>query len=282
MIRATASFDGPAFALNATVSGLAVYLDNWAVIDLAEGDTSRRRRFIEAICTGGDLLFSVANAAELAEQQGASVNTIKTFLDELGPHWYPVELNAVEVVQRELDGKSQAASCLSQGFMRDYFNILIKDCSPSNGKLINLSDNFFHLGAVLDWVGPERDSVRELKRKLDESLKNLICKVRPNFDRNPLALKFNPSKSAVFTSFNLVRILMAESGQLKPGDGLDFSHAVMGSAFASVAALDKPWKRRIQSLPKPNGLAYIYSAPDLNKMVADIELWVKLQHGPTA
>lgn len=283
MIRATSSTDGPAFTLNTTVSGLAVYLDNWAVIDLAEGDPSRRRRFIEAVCTGGDLLFSVANAAELAGQQGASVNIVKTFLDELGSHWFPVELNTVEVVQREQEGKGPAESCLSQDFMRDYFKVLMRDCSPSNGKLIDLSDNFFRLGAVLDWVGPQRDSIREQAGKLDETLKNLICKVRPKFNRNPLpALPFNPSKRAGFTSFNLVRTLIVESGQLKPGDGLDFSHAVIGSAFASVAALDKHWKRRIEGLPKPNGLAHIYSAPELDKMVTDIESWVKQHHGPTA
>jgi hypothetical protein len=41
-----------------------VYLDNWAIYDLAEGDASRRKRSIEAIGCGVELLFSVANAAE--------------------------------------------------------------------------------------------------------------------------------------------------------------------------------------------------------------------------
>jgi hypothetical protein len=53
----------------------------------------------------------------------------------------------------------------------------------------------------------------------------------------------------------------------------------MGSAFASVAALDKHWKRRVEGLPKPNGLARIYSKPDLDTMVADIESWVTSSAG---
>lgn len=49
----------------------------------------------------------------------------------------------------------------------------------------------------------------------------------------------------------------------------------MGSAFASVATLDKHWKRRIERLPKPNQLAHIYYEPELDTMVSDIEVGVK-------
>jgi hypothetical protein len=43
------------------------------------------------------------------------------------------------------------------------------------------------------------------------------------------------------------------------------------SAFSSFAALDKHWKRRVEALPKPNGLARIYYQSELDKMVTDIE-----------
>jgi hypothetical protein len=42
---------------------------------------------------------------------------------------------------------------------------------------------------------------------------------------------------------------------LKRGDGIDLCHAVIGSSFGSVVTLDKHWKRRVEELPKPNGLA---------------------------
>src|SRR5437016_3665737 len=121
MIRATSSIDGPPLAINATVSGLAVYLDNWGVIDLAKGDPSRRRQFVSAVCAGGDLLFSSANAAELAGPRGKSFDAVKGFLDQLGPHWVPVELNPFKVIERGWNDVSRAESCLAPEFMDAYF-----------------------------------------------------------------------------------------------------------------------------------------------------------------
>jgi hypothetical protein len=280
MISATSSFDGPAFTVNVTVNGLAVYLDNWAVIDLAEGDPSRRKRFVEAVRTGGDLLFSVANAAQLAGSQGESADAVRAFLDDLGPHWFPVELNIIEVINREQKGKSLAESCASEEFMKDYLRYRMRDYLPTSGKIINLSDDFFRLGAVLDWVGPQRESIHKSSVEFDAVLKEKMCKNRPEYKRNSLWLAqkfrvFNPSQRATFTFGNLVRTLIIESNELKAGDGFDLCHAIMGSAFASIAALDKNWKRRVDGIPKPNGLAHIYSPLQLDTMVADIELCVK-------
>jgi hypothetical protein len=56
-----------------------------------------------------------------------------------------------------------------------------------------------------------------------------------------------------------------------PGDGADFCHAIMGPAFANFATLDRHWKRRILALPKPNGLARIYYARELDQLTEDIE-----------
>ena len=58
---------------------------------------------------------------------------------------------------------------------------------------------------------------------------------------------------------------------MMPNDGIDFGQAVIASAYASVAALDKHWKRRVEALPKPNGLAKVYCSPHLDQMVRDIK-----------
>lgn len=92
MIRATASVDGLPFTFNATVGGLAIYLDNWALIDLAEGNPSRRKRFVATLQSGADVLFSLTNVVELSGPQGESIDIVRNFLDEIGPHWFPVEL----------------------------------------------------------------------------------------------------------------------------------------------------------------------------------------------
>ena len=43
--------------LQVSVSGAVVYLDNWAVIELAKKDPSRRSRFIDIVHSGIDVLF---------------------------------------------------------------------------------------------------------------------------------------------------------------------------------------------------------------------------------
>lgn len=273
MIRTTVSNDGP-LTFHATVSGLAVYLDNWAVIDLAKGDPSRRRRFVGAVCAGGDLLFSSANAAELAGPRGRSFNAVKSFLDQLGPHWVPVELNPFKVVEREWSGVGRAESCISPEFMNAYFHDRTAGYSPGSGKVIDLSRDFFSLGAVLDWVA-QSGKLHKQSAEFDKVLKEAVRGAR---GRKPMPPQpFDASKPATFACGSLLRTLIVEAKayQVKKGDGLDFCHAVMGSAFASVATLDKHWKRRVEGLPRPNGLARIYYQPELDQMVTDIESWVK-------
>jgi hypothetical protein len=287
MIRVTSSVNDPRFTFSANVRGLPIYLDNWAVINLAKSDPLLRMRFVDAICTGGDLLFSVTNVAELTGPQGKSFEKVKSFLNELGPHWFPVELNPMKVVQREQNNAYPAVRCLSKGLMDAYVENRASSYAPGFGPGIDLSKDFFLLGPFMDWVA-QSEPLRTSCVELDEVVKNTITKYRTEYERNPSPLdqkcpqEFNPSQPATFTFFNLMRTLLVESNQLKKGDGLDLCHAVMGSAFARVAALDKHWQRRVESLPKPNGLACIYYAEELDKMVTDIELWVKQQHGPTA
>lgn len=118
MIRATSGFDGPLMTLNASVSGPVVYLDNWAIGDLAEREASRRKRFIAALHSGMDLLFSVTNAAELSGPQGKSADAIKVLSDEIGPRWFPARLDPTEVIKRELVGRARAPSLLMTTSLR--------------------------------------------------------------------------------------------------------------------------------------------------------------------
>ncbi len=195
-----------------------------------------------------------------------------------------MKLDPRVVVNRELEGAGPAESCISTNFMKQYFADRTVGYSPGSGRVIELSEGFFRLGAVLDWVGLQRESIRESAAALDAALIQKISGYRAEFERNPPCLDhkfpafpFNPSKPATFTYVNLVRTLIvdAKAYQLKKGDALDFCHAVMASAFASIATLDKHWKRRVEGLPKPNGLARIYYQPELNKMVTDIEHWLR-------
>ena len=279
MIRATFKPDGSILALNASVNGPVIYLDNWAFIELAKKDASRRRRFIDVVRSGAEVLFSVTNAAELSGPKGHSAEAIKAFLDEIGPHWFPVKLDVTEAIKREIKGEDRGAVCIDEHFFRSYIADRIRSCPAGSGKVISLADDFFSLASILDRVGPQWKSIQGGSAQFDKILKNKMSVVREKCKRDPLLLDkkfpqvpFEPSRPACFVYFNLLRIMAIEANSLTKGDGLDFCHAVMGCAFANFTTLDTTWKRRIASLPKPNWLACVYSRSELDRMVSDIEL----------
>lgn len=280
MITATTGMGNPV-TFHATIKGVAVYLDYWALKQLAKGDVSRRQRFVSAIRSGGDLIFSIANAAELTGPQGGSRKALKDFLDELGPHWFPVELNPIIVVDRESKGATPPDSCVvADDFMKGYFAARTKGYSPGSGRIIDLSDQFFSLGVFVDWTSSQRDSMRSRIEYLDRGMRKRFGAYRRELELDPRWLdrhvptfSFDPKRPASFALQHLVRMLVieAKARRLKKGDGIDFCHAVIASSFAHIAALDKHWKRRVESLPKPNNLALIYYEPELDQMVTELE-----------
>jgi len=262
-----------------SVRGIAIYLDTFALKCLAKGDVSLRRRFVGAVNSGADLLFSITNAVEISGLTGASSESVKSFLNELGPNWYPIEMELDEVRKREQRGLPPGACCLDGDVLRAFFSNRTCDDTPGSGRVIDLSPDFFQLGAFIDWLAPQRDHFLEQRRQFDGILKDMILKLRAKRKQNPGWLdqalpqpQFSPLAAATFAYFGLLRGLICDSGrQVKDGDAMDFHHAVMACAFANFAALDKHWKGRIAHLPKPNRTPRIYYEPELASMVADIE-----------
>ena len=62
------------FSMHASVNGLAVFLDLFAIKELAKGNPDRRARFIATLDRGVEVMFCVSNAAELSGPQGPSFN----------------------------------------------------------------------------------------------------------------------------------------------------------------------------------------------------------------
>jgi len=270
---------GGQLTFESSVRGIAIYLDTFALKSLAKGDPSLRQRFVTAINNGADLLFSGTNAAEISGPTGASSEAVRTFLDELGPNWYPIEMSVDEVMRREQQGLPPDACCLDKDLLRAFFSNRTCEHTPGSGKIIDLSADFFRLGVFIDWLVPQRDYFLEQRRQFDATLKDYIYKLRAKHKKNPRWLdqalpqpQFSPSGAATFAYFGLLRGLIRDSGhQVKDGDAMDFHHAVMAFAFANFAALDKSWKGRIANLPRPNRTPRVYYEPELADMVADIE-----------
>lgn len=267
----------------------SVYLDNWAIIDLAKRCPLRRQRFVKALRSGGTLLFSWANSVEIAGPQGSSADAVRAFLDSIGPHWVPLESDPWKVAQREQSGVTYGA-VVSRRFMEAYFHERANDLSQPS-KVLDLStESFFRLSAVLDWVQKDRDEIREDGSNLDRELRDLLKQGRTEYERDRKFLDrmwppipFDSNRPATFVMFHLLRLLVVEAkeSQFKDHDGLDFFHAVPAAAYGCLSTLDKQWKRRVEKLPKPNLLAKVYYRPEVDELVNVLESLVVSNNRPS-
>jgi len=271
--------------MRAHVNGLLVFLDLFAIKDLAKGDPNRRKRFIKVLDRGVEVMFSVSNAAELSGPQDSSFDNIRSFLDEIGTHWFPVEFDPHVCIEHEQHSHAPVMCFFDEGLLKTFTATRINR-SPEikvAGLPASLPSDFFRLGAFMDWLAPQRESIKLRKAELGSRLKQQILEYWAEYKANPTwldkrfpQLPFDETRRATFVYVNLVRLLILEAKgrAIMPNDGIDFCQAVIGAAYSSVATLDKHWKRRVEMVmprPKPNSLATIYYQPELDKMVRDIE-----------
>lgn len=264
----------------AETRGYSVYLDNDSLIEFAKKCPARRQRFVSALRNRGTLLFSWANAVEIAGPQGGSADAVRAFLDSIGPHWVPFESNAWEVARREDTGRATGVA-VSEHFMKAYFEERAAELLPEGGAVSDLpSGSFFRLGAVLDWVQDNREKVRTYRDQIDDALRGRLERLRAEYDRDIASLdpllppcQFDATRPGTFVLVHLQRLLVQEAKaySFAPHDGLDFCHAVMAAAYGSVITLDKDWKRRVERLPCANQLARTYYRPELDQLVALLE-----------
>lgn len=265
---------------DAKVKGYGIYLDTDSLMDLAEREASRRQRFVEALQRGGTLLFSWTNAIELAGPQGASASAVQAFLDSLGPHWIPLELNPWKVIDRERAGIVEQAP-VSEWFMKAYAKERAHDLSVEGGKVLDQSaEAFFRLGAVVSWVQKKRDSIRQHALRVAQALRDRLKQLRANYENDPASLDrqlppvpFDERWPGTFVCFHLQRMLVVKEKvfRFEDNDAFDFCHAVLATAFGSLVTLDKRWKGRVESLPRPNRLAKVYYRPELDQLVGGLE-----------
>lgn len=282
MITVEARADGmPEFV--ATIRGVAVYLDNDSLIDIARGDPDRRARFTNAVRQKGSLIFSMANAVDLSGPTlSGTIDDIREFLDGFENAWFPADLNPWALSKRELQGNGDGTPLLSPVFTTAFFMQRAYDLSPEGSKVISLApETFLRVSAVVDWAQQEREDVRARMEKIDQSLIDRVQQVRELYDKDPAALdseipavRYDERWPATFVLHALLRLLVTEAKgyKLKKGDGLDLCHAVIGTAYASVTTVDKAWKRRLTAVI-PTGLptARFFYRPELDQLIEVVE-----------
>jgi hypothetical protein len=230
-------------------------------------------------------MFSISNAAELSGPQGSSFSKIRSFLEDIGTHWFPAEFDPYLCLQREQESQDSINCFFSESLLKAFTATRLRRVPEIRIQDLPLSlpTDFFRLGAFMDWLAPQRDDINRRKAELGLRLKNQIAEHWAEYKKNPSwldstfpQLPFNGARRGMFVYVNLVRrlILEAKERTITPNDGIDFAQAVIGTAYASVATLDKHWKRRVEMIvprPKPNNLARVYYQPELDKMVRQIE-----------
>ena len=280
MMYVEASTDGlPVIVV--MLEGVAVYLDNWAIIELANGDVKRRERFVRALKSCGSLLFSFTNSIELGEAEGEPAERVRAFLDAIGANWIPIELNPWTVMDREVAGQTNPAPCISKLFMETFVKDRMYEQSPEGSKVVDLSpENFFKLTSVMRWANAKKEETRKGTEEIDKALINRVVDEHAKHEKDSSHLDkafpnepYSKNMPTRFALLQLLRLLVTEAKRftLKKGDGRDLCHAALGAAYGSIAALDKHWKRRVEALPGPNGLARIYSRNELDQLVDDLE-----------
>jgi len=153
--------------IRATVRAVGVYLDNHSLIDLAKGDPARRQAFLDCVHAGADLLFSPTNAAEIIGPREGSLQALRSFLDDIGPNWFPIEgIDVVSVTDREAAGADRGSACMSSLFLRHFFaGRYIQLYGEQRLELVQRE--FFRLGFVLDWLVPQKADIRQAMSNFD-------------------------------------------------------------------------------------------------------------------
>lgn len=262
-----------------TARRAGVYLDNWAVVALAKDRSDLRERFLKSLRNGADLLFSETNASELVGPTGASHDAVRDFLKAIGPYWMPVAgTGLVGVMEREAAGDGRE-SCIDHSLLQRFYagrSIQLY----GEQRLDFVPPGFFDLAFFLDWLVPRRDEIVRSYNHFDVTLRAKLQELRRAYERNKSRFDsvlprpvFDDRAPLTFCWHGVIRLLVLEGKayQWKRGDSADFFHALLAASYAQVATLDKQWKRRIETLPKPNSLASIYYQPELAQFVDAVE-----------
>ncbi|MBF0106884.1 MAG: hypothetical protein HQM16_16350 [Deltaproteobacteria bacterium] len=230
----------------------SIYLDTWAIREISQDD-SKRKRFIDVLYKqNGTLLFSLALNVELARTAGNSYDDVMKTLKEVGTKWFPIDVNAVRVIEKEekaVDGKTEDGQPVffDEAFMRSYYPY-VSDEEPTLGKLEELLKDQKN---IYDSI---HSSVGVLAQKIINARK-YFKNQHPLFNQEAFLEKtFNPQQPTKYTYNGLMRYCFESSKNIGVNDIHDLYHAAVPIAYADFVILEKSWhdiaKSRLKQVPQ--------------------------------
>jgi hypothetical protein len=247
----------------------AIYLDHDSLTDIAR-TPARRQRFLDIWARKGELLFSFVNALDLAGPQGDTTRYIRDLLQDLGPHWIPLDMNPWKVVRKEKgEEPSIGSASVSEAFLRPYF--------------LELRDEVTNVGRVVDLIQNDRQNTLADALQLKTAADQMVQTFRAEFirdeaslERNLPATAYDPARPTTFMLRQLERLVTREarSHTWKPNDGLDFMHAAIASGASDLLLLDRQWKRRVLEVAPPKTYPWVFYRYELDDFLAAFDACV--------
>lgn len=221
-----------------------VYLDHWALSELA-ADKSLSARFATALeARGGTLALSWANLSEFSkvtsEEQPTST---ETFIDSNLPRLFFLESDPFKVWEREdslLAGGPRVAPHGDADLFREFAKLKPQDLKP-----------FTSLGLFSQMRGQLRDTFERLKGIFVERVEVLRAEYATDLEFQA-AVDRPPTGASIQSGLRfMVREVLRpwivdKQRRVEPNDALDFYHVVVPAAYCEFVLVDKDWRTIVE------------------------------------
>ena len=173
--------NGDDYTVNFEIRSPIIYLDHCGLRGISSKNSPKnhRERFFKIFQSKGTLFFSLPNVTDLAENSGQSLNDIESFLEEIGPHWLPLEYRPHVVMDRE-DSSNGKPNCFGEAFFKSYLPFIHEDNVLTLKRIIELSAE-----------EPNRSKILQTRDKTNQEMANLL---------NGCRLRWQSAKEAAFLS----------------------------------------------------------------------------------
>jgi hypothetical protein len=246
------------------------YLDHWALRRIAASG-ELMHRFRDVVARRGTLLFSLMNVVEIARDgEPTRAAQIRELLDAVGVHWAPMSIDALAIASAEEAGQvADIHPCVSSAF-------LLEPAFAS--QLLNGPVSLTH---VVDLTrGADGAALRD---DTDAACDGICADLGLHRERQATDpswahtryphIPFRASAPTRGIYNGLVRTMIRSSFRLNRNHVRDLFHAVGAVRCADLVTLDAHWAESVRQLGLPTEFGRVYSEPQLEQFLSDIDSW---------
>lgn len=250
-----------------------VYLDHWALNDIALSDVYRRRFTNILNSRGGMLRISAYNIRELANQEDKSqIDTILSFLDEIDTGF--INIHPTEVIEREnqiISGNQTIGNPSADLEIIKTYQVamnhpqswsvaeIVKTCLASTDKSSFCSEDF--LAKITSFTEKARSDTTTTER-----MKKHFNKLRAAGQQHCTATRELLAMGIAFIIKNQLMKMTVIS------EWNDLFHVIVPVAYCDVVLIDKRWKEFVkQTGLKAPGVAHVYDKRTIGEFFKTIE-----------